>query len=396
MTTEKLYQSDSTLKEFTATILARDEINGKPAVAFDRTAFYPTSGGQMNDEGELSGVRVHDVLIKEGEIWHLLERPLKENKVHGKIDWDRRFDFMQQHTGFHILAQSFLRELGTETLSSHLGEKYSTIDIDLAKVGFNDIAKVEQLANKVVWENRRVDAYFVKKKELAGLNVRKSSEIFDPVRLIVIQDFDLDPCGGTHVQSTGQVRIVKLLSHEKIRGYLRFTFVAGSRALREFSEQTRILDAISSGLSTGRDDLVESIEKMKTEQARLFKQNKRLEEQLLTTIIQEIKREIKSTKIVARTLPNQNADSLRKIASTLLKEAEGTFLLASEGDVPFMVFATSLKTLDLRPVLSEALLHIEGKGGGSPSFVQGGGKSAQGLQSAMETARMLIQEKLRE
>ncbi len=395
MITEKLYQSDSSLQEFTAVVLQHGEIDGKPAVVLDRTAFYPTSGGQMNDTGELNGTRVHDVLIKDDEIWHLLEKPLSEKEVHGKIDWHRRFDFMQQHTGFHILAQSFLQELGAETLSSHLGEKYATIDVDRTKVDFDEIAKVEQLANKVIWENRQVNVYFVKREELAGLKVRKSSEIFDPVRLVDIQDFDLDPCGGTHVKNTGQVGLVKLLSYEKIRGYLRFTFVAGNRALREFREQTRILTALSSALSTGRDELPDFIEKMKTEQASSYKRNKRLEGELLEVIIQEIKREARNTNVVAKKLTDQNADSLRKIASTLLKESDGTFLLACEGDAPFLVFATSSKSLDLRPVLAEALTYIEGKGGGSPSFVQGGGKTASGLQAAIEAAKTLIEEKLK-
>lgn len=391
MKSEKLYQSDSTLREFSATVLQHGEIDGKPAVVLDRTAFYPTSGGQMHDTGELNGTRVHDVLIQDDAIWHLLEKPLSEKEVCGRINWHRRFDFMQQHTGFHILAQSFLRELDAETVSSHLGEKYSTIDIDRAKVDFDEIARVEQLANRVIWENRQVNVYFVKKDELKGLNVRKSSEIFDPVRLVDIQDFDLDPCGGTHVKNTGQVGLVKLLSHEKIRGYLRFTFVAGNRALREFREQTRILSALSSALSTGRDELIDSVEKLKAEQSGLFKKNQRLEQELLHTIIEEIKNELTTQKIVAKTLPNQNAASLRKIASTVLKEAEGTVLLACETEAPFVVLATSVKSLDLRPVLTEALTHINGKGGGSPGFVQGGGKLGSGLKTAISTAKKLLE-----
>ncbi|NIA30541.1 MAG: hypothetical protein GWP06_11600 [Actinobacteria bacterium] len=394
MTTEKLYQLDSYLREFTATITERSRIDDKPAVALDRTAFYPTSGGQMNDTGEINGTPVNGVLVEDGKIWHLLGKPLETDIVHGKINWERRFDFMQQHSGFHVLAQSFLRELDAETLSSHLGEKYSTIDVNLVKISADEIARVEELANRVIWENRVIKAYFVSKDELENLNVRKFSEIFDPVRLVDIQDFDLDPCGGTHVKNTGEIGIVKILFYEKIRGYLRFTFVAGNRALREFQEQTRILAEVSSSLSTGREEFVASIEKMKSDQSILFKKNKKLEDEILSIVIRELKGEANRAKIVSKIYPDLNANSIRKIASIVSREAEGTFLLASAGEPPFLVFSTSLETLDLRPVLNQALIHIDGKGGGRANFVQGGGKNKQGLQAAVETAKKLIKEKL--
>lgn len=395
MTTEKLYQLDSYLREFTATIMERSRIDDKPAITLDRTAFYPTSGGQMNDTGEINGTPVNNVLMEDGKIWHLLAKPLEKHNVRGRINWERRFDFMQQHSGFHVLAQSFLRELGTETLSSHLGEKFSTIDVDLAKISADEIARVEELANRVIWENRQIKAYFVSKDELANINVRKSSEIFDPVRLVDIQDFDLDPCGGTHVKNTGEIGIVKILFYEKIRGYLRFTFVAGKRALREFQEQTRILAEVSSILSTGRGEFVASIEKMKSDQSILFKKNKKLEDEILSIVIRELKGAANRAKIVSKIYPDLNANSIRKIASIVSREAEGTFLLASEGETPFLVFATSLETLDLRPVLSRALLHINGKGGGKANFVQGGGKNPQGLQAAIDNAKTLIEEQLK-
>jgi alanyl-tRNA synthetase len=159
--TEKIFHTDSYWHKFEAKIVKRGEINGRPALVLDRTAFYPTSGGQKHDRGTIGNVRVIDVLIRDDEIWHLCDGAVDEERITADVDWQRRFDFMQQHTGFHLLAQSFLRVLSADTLSSHLGEELSTIDVQLESASAAQLDEVENLCNRVIWENRPVRSFFV-------------------------------------------------------------------------------------------------------------------------------------------------------------------------------------------------------------------------------------------
>ncbi|MBN1998210.1 hypothetical protein JW935_11695 [candidate division KSB1 bacterium] len=389
--TEKLYFSNSYLKEFKSTVVETGTLDEKPALVLDKTAFYPTSGGQMHDTGQIQGVRVVDVQLVDNKIWHVLEKPVTGTQIHAKVDWARRFDFMQQHTAFHILAQSFQQVLEIKTLSSHLGEEFSSIDIDSEKVPASDLDSVEKLANDVIWQNRSVRTYFVDGKNKGGLVLRDQPQVLSgPVRCVEIEDFDLDPCGGTHVRYTGEVGLLKILSREKVRGYERFFFVAGGRALRDFQSYYTILKDISNTLTTGFDDLCTSVQRLidaGIEQAKtLVKLSKMLEEPLLTDIFADMK----NKSVVSKLIPGFHMDALQRLARTAIKTVQGTLLLASPSPNPCLVFTTSNPGMDLRPVLKQVLPLIDGRGGGDAGFVQGGGKNAAGVEKALKEAEKLV------
>ncbi len=389
--TEKLYFSNSYLKEFESVVLETGTRDGKPSVVLEKTAFYPTSGGQMHDTGRLQDVGVVDVQIEDDTIWHVLEKPLTDTRVRGQIHWPRRFDFMQQHTAFHVLAGSFDRVLDIKTLSSHLGEDCSTIDVDAKGISPGDLDAVENLANDVIWQNRCVRTYFVDEKNKGKLVLRDQPDVLSgPVRCVEIEDFDLDPCGGTHVKRTGEVGLVKILGREKVRGKERYFFVAGGRALREFRRQYLILQDVSNRLTTGIDDLAgavqKSIDTAKEQSRMLAKYEKSREEQVLTGILADMK----NATVVHKVLAGFKMDALRRLASTAVKNGRGIVLLASPDPVPCLVFATSVSEMDLRPVLQQVLPLIDGRGGGDAGFVQGGGKNAMGIEKALETAVRLV------
>jgi len=392
--TEKLYSQDSYLKQVDANIVERGEVGQRPAVVLDRTIFYPTSGGQMHDEGKLNETKVVDVVLSDDKIWHLLESPIANDQVQASIDWDRRFDFMQQHTGFHILAQSFLRVVKAETLSSHLGEQYSTIDVQTSWVNDHDLAAVERLANRVVWENRPVKVRFVSEEEVAGLSLRKAPTVEGMIRLIDIEDFDLDPCGGTHVKSTAEVGLIKILSGERIRGHSRFTFVAGGRAHREFTRHQQILQRMSFTLSTGLDELNSSIEKMLAEEKKLVKQTQKLLRELAERSAQDLVGEGRMLPIVVRIFADYDAATLRWIAGEATKRSDAIFLLATESENPAVVFATSREGIDLKAVFDRIAPMIAGKGGGSKNFIQGGGREGKRLAEALATAKELARQQV--
>lgn len=391
--TEKLYLKDSYLKELDANIIDRGEIDQQPAVVLDRTIFYPTSGGQMHDMGMLGDASVVNVISENDKIWHVLDKPVPGGSVHCTLDWTRRFDFMQQHTGFHILAQSFLRTAQAETLSSHLGEEFSTIDVQITQIDSKVLEETEILANRIVWEDRPIKVRFVTTEELAGLSLRKAPTVEGPIRLIDIEDFDLDPCGGTHVRRTGEVGLIKILSSERIRGYYRFSFVAGRRALREFSRRHRLLQEISDALSTGFDDLPAGIRKMQEEQKRLIKQVQKAMQEAAERSVQELVDEAKATSVIIRVFEGYDMPTLRKVASEVIKKSEAIFLLATEGESSAVAFASAKEAIDLRLAFDQIAPMIGAKGGGSRNFIQGGFSDGKRLPEALERARKFIMEK---
>ena len=281
--TKRLYYEDSYQLEFTAKIVEQYRKGNHFAIVLDQTAFYPTSGGQMADRGFLEDQSVFDVIENGNEIAHLVSEPFQTEHIKGKVDWQRRIDFMQQHTGFHILAQSFLQVLRVETLSSHLGELKDTIDVDITSLSWQQVERVEKLANEIVIQNRSVESSFVTKHEIETLpSLRKPPKFFNKlIRIVDIKDFDLDPCGGTHVCATGEVGMIKILSWEKVRSYIRCTFVAGNRALKDYQNRMKITQQMNQILSATEDEVVDQVELLKQNNKIKDKQIKKLNEQLL-------------------------------------------------------------------------------------------------------------------
>jgi alanyl-tRNA synthetase len=375
-------------KEFNAVIQQRRIVEGKEAVTLDETFFYPTSGGQMHDTGWLNDAPVVDVQMLDDEIWHVLEHPLAEAQVAGKLNWIRRFDFMQQHTAFHILAGSFNHILKIDTLASHLGEVVSTIEIDKDELASSDWSRVEEFANQIVFENRAVRAFFVENSQLVKLPLRKQATVTGPVRLVEIAELDLDPCGGTHVSGTGQVGMIKLISREKVRGHLRLSFVAGTRALREMSRLQDITNQVAGRFTTNTDALVAAVDKMQTENRDFRKKMQIMSRALAESALQEITSAARESTIVTCKFNHLSAEDLRWLASSAVKQQPGTYLLACEAQQVAIVFSSTEKRVDLRMVLKKILPAINGKGGGEAGFVQGAGTKVENLEQALHEAKL--------
>ncbi len=389
--TVKLYQQDSYAQHMTATVLERRDINGRPAVRLDQTIFYPTSGGQMHDGGRMDKVNVLDVIIENDEIWHILEQPVAGDSVEGELDWRRRFDFMQQHTGFHILAGAFKKILNIETLSSHLGENQDTIDVEAAELAPEQVLQVENLANQIIWEDRPVNASVVDAKTAAQLPIRKSPVVTGDIRLIEIMDFDLDPCGGTHVNTTGQVGLVKIIGRERIRKNLRFTFVAGERALRLYQVYhdtvSEWMNLLTTDLPGAREALLKLIQEQKRSRKALDKLSQRIAEQQL----EEICALAREQTVVATVFEEIELEGLRLLARRAMSLQPGTYLFGGQGGRSHVVMATTSPDLDLTPFFRETMEMLAGKGGGDSNFLQGSTPKTEQLHSCLEAicARIL-------
>ncbi|HOH08160.1 MAG TPA: alanyl-tRNA editing protein [bacterium] len=389
--TEKLYQQDSYLQEMEARVVKRGEREGRPALVLDRTVFYPTSGGQMHDTGRLNDVAVVDVQIAEEEIWHLLEQPLASEQLHGRIDWPRRFDFMQQHTGFHLLAGAFFQGFGIRTLAAHLGEEESTIEIDAPEVTTAMIEEVETLANRIIWEDRPVGSRLVSRAEAEKLQLRKAPQVEGEIRLIDIAGFDLDPCGGTHVSSTGQVGVVKIISRERIRQGTRCTFVAGGRAWRLIQNFSQIMDELTRLLTTDRGSLFTVVSKLQEENRSLRKTLQQKNQLLAKQALEALCTAAGEAPIISHIFTESDLELVRSLAANAVRKRAGIYLFAGASARAALVFAASAADRDLRPAFTAAMQIVEGRGGGEAAFLQGSGSRVDKIGEALRTARELLE-----
>lgn len=257
--THRSYYTDSYTTQFDATLLAVSEHEGRPALLLDQSYFYPTSGGQAHDLGIINQWPVVDVVVGEdGQVYHILAALPEDlsaegalpKAVQGTINWSRRYEHMQQHSGQHLLSQLFYRLLGMETVSVHFGEDESTLDLDAATVTPEQLAQVEQAANDMIYSALPIRSYFVNEAELARVPLRRPPKVKGEIRIVEIQETDYSACGGTHVRTTAEIGPIKLVRQERRRGQTRVTFLCGKRALADYIHKHELLTQAAAIYST--------------------------------------------------------------------------------------------------------------------------------------------------
>jgi alanyl-tRNA synthetase len=396
MATERLYYNDSHLVEFEAHVMAVSErVSGWTAVTLDRTAFYPTGGGQPSDRGHLDGARVVECIDDPKGVLHIVQGRAPEvgATVTGHVDWERRLDHIQQHTGQHILSAAFVSLLDAETRSFRMMDQSSEIDIDLDTPTQERLERAFDLANKIIWDDRAITIRNVTDLEAATLPLRKESEREGALRLIEIKDFDLSACGGTHAIRTGEVGIVALRSWERAKGLTRVEFVAGRRVLSDYRIANQIGRTVAAMFSVGRDDTPASVSKLLDEnkhQARRLRDLEEIaarveaEDLLASAVICKV-----GSKLITHIFENRDADSLKRLAQQLITHANTIALLASrDSDTARLVFARSSEAPgDMNALMREACALLDGRGGGKPDMAQGGGKNVSGVTEMMEGMR---------
>ena len=397
--TERLYYSDPYLREFDASVAERTSHDGRPAVILDRTAFYPASGGQPFDTGTLGGVNVVEVIDRDdGSVLHVLDRDIDGSGVHGTIDWERRFDHMQQHTGQHVLSAAFDRVANARTESFHLGVDYSTIDL-AREVSAADVARAEAAANRVLWEDRPVVIRFATSEEAAGLPLRKESRREGTLRLIDVQDFDLSACGGTHVSRTGAIGIIVVSATERFRGGTRVTFLCGGRALHDYRGLRDAVAGSVRALSVLPADLPSAIERMQADAKELRRQVKDLQSRVAAQEAEALAGNasaIGSIKLVTAALPGWDAGGLKIIAARIVERRGHVVVLVSEpAPANIVVGRAADVSQDAGAILRALVSRHGGKGGGRPEMAQGGGLTSPAAD-VLATARELVQQTARQ
>ena len=380
VTKDRLYYTDSYLLGFDALVYDVVRKRDQWEVALDRTAFYPASGGQPFDTGTLGDAKVLDVFDREdGSVGHLVDRELeKSSRVRGHIDWDRRFDHMQQHTGQHLLSAAFEHEIDAGTVSFHLGTSSATIDLD-KEVAAGDLAKVEAVANKVLWEDREVSVRFVSAAEAANLPLRKDPTRTGELRIVDITDYDLSACGGTHVRRTGGIGMIAIVGSERFKGGSRVEFICGGRALRTYRS---LKDVVSGGvrlLSVLPEELPTAIEKLQAASKAQQKAHEDLYERLVVheaAALAANGRRVGSVTLVADALSCWDAGGLRKLASAITSNP-GMLAVLITADTPFLIVIARSQgvSIDTGDILKKLIERFGGKGGGKGDIAQGGGLS---------------------
>jgi len=377
--TEKIYYTDVTCKDFTARVESRQQSPQGPAICLDRTAFYPTSGGQSHDVGTINGIAVRDVWNDaEGNIWHLLERPLDAIEVQGSINWDVRFDHMQQHTGQHLLSAAFLRLLQANTLSVHMGAAINTVDFDLSQLSWEEAFRVEEEVNRIIQENRRVTIALVGEETLADFNLRREPQVRGVIRIVQVEGYDVSPCGGTHTPYTGQIGLVKLTAIERYKGGVRVTFLCGARALRDYRHALQVLQKLGAQLSVGSDDCPDAVARL-LEDNRLLRRSQQQTQQTFAEMEAQLLWQATSvSKGARRIVKHWEARSFGEIQALArqLQNLPNTaaFLMVTEGDSLRLICTRShdLEKMDANAYLRAALGELGGRGGGTPTLAQGG------------------------
>ena len=384
--------ADSYLRSLDTQVQAQLQVDGQPAVVLQQTCFYPEGGGQPFDTGTIAGVAVLAVQTHaDGTVVHTLAHSLPAGTLHvtASIDWSRRFDHMQQHSGQHILSQSFLQIAGAATAGFHLSAQRVTIDLLQAAFSAQQLAQVEQLANRIVQSNLPVHVTFPGPAELAALQLRKVPEVNAPLRVVAIGDFDRTACAGTHVAHSAEVALIKIIKVERSKGGQRVEFCCGQRALEDYQRKHATVSRAAAALSCAPADVDGLLEQQLAAQQQLAKQLRAARDELLQqecALLLSQAAAGSGQRVVCRAWHARAPEELRELARLLAAQPGALVLLGSAGEQARVVLACAADlALDMRPLLTGLLQQLGGEGGGGQQrLVQGGGFKA--TQSALQAA----------
>jgi alanyl-tRNA synthetase len=382
--TQRLYYDTPYLTTFDAQVIDARQIDGQPAAALDRTAFYPTGGGQPHDTGALNGVPVLDVRSDGHVVWHMLAEPLSVGTgVHGQLDWPRRWDHMQNHSGQHILSQAFIETAGALTVAWHMSQHSLTIDLD--RTGLNDahLAGAERLANQVVQRNLPITGRIVTEQELPTLNLRKQPDVDGPLRIVEIGDFDRVACGGLHVSSSAQVGLVKVLRAERRGPETRIHFSCGQRALDDYSRKHHMVRSLAGHFTCSEEELPQTVERLQAQADANFKALRAAQSELVAAEAARLLATAGSDGLLSGEYPGWEGEQVKQLALAL-RSQPGLVIALAGGNSQVLLARSADVTFDAGQALRSALAAVGGRGGGRPDFAQGAAPNWPAAQQALK------------
>lgn len=375
--TEKVYLENPYLRQLEARIVEKKYANNRYYLKTNKTIFYPNlAGGQPGDKGTINGVEVLETYEDGEDIIHVLKDNIHSDKVKMTIDWNIRFDYMQQHSGQHLLSSVFYKLFNGETIGFYIGKEYVYIDVNIPKISSEEIEQVESFANKIIFSNFSIKSYTVEREDMNKIPVRKDLKINSHIRIVEIDGIDFCPCCGTHVRSTGEIGMIKIRKVESYKGNIRVEFVCGYRALKDYTWKSNYIRDISSMLSSKDKDVKYKVEKLYKEKERLEKENRSLREWVYKYEAKSLLDESKTYDeiyIIVKKFSDKNLKDIQNIASFLNSYENTISLLAvvNEEKSQFIISRSNNIDINLKNIMSKVSEDTEIKGGGSPNSVQG-------------------------
>ncbi len=376
--TEKIYLENPYLRQISGRIVEKKYMNNKYYIKINKTIFYPNlAGGQPGDKGTINGVQVLDTYEDGNDIVHVVKENIHSDKVELSIDWDNRLDYMQQHSGQHLLSSVFYKLYNGETIGFYIGKEYVYIDVDIPEISEDEIEKIEQFANKIIYSNFLIKTYIIEKDKLDQIPVRKEPSVNSNIRIVEIDGIDFSPCCGTHLRRTGELGIIKIRKVEKYKGNIRVEFVCGNRALKDYTWKNKYIREISNLLSSKDKDVLNKVEKLYTQKEELEKKNRNLKEELYKYKGEELLKEskpINGVGYVFKKFSNIEFKELNHIVS-YLNSVENIIAILGIGGIEtnrFIISRSNDLNINMKSIFKSVSKKLDIKGGGSPQTVQGG------------------------
>lgn len=377
--TEIIFLKNPYIREIQANVINKEFSDEKYLITLDRTIFYPhMKGGQPRDYGKINDIEVMDVYEKDGEIIHVTKENVVEDKVYLTIDWNNRFDHMQQHSGQHILSAAFYKLLNGQTASFHLGSEYVTIDINLSTLTDKDIEIVERFANQVIFSNFNIKTYIIGKTDITKFPLRKPPKVDNNIRIVEIENVDYSPCSGTHTRTTGEVGILKIRKYIKYKGMYRIEFVCGNRALKDYVKKNKQIYKISSLLSVNENNCFEGVNRLYKENIALNSKIKELNDELINYRVEAIledSNKIKGVNYIVKLFEGVDFKTVRNITNSLINNNKNLVVLfgvINNNKTQFIFARTDDLYINMKDVFDNNIRTIDGNGGGNNKIVQGG------------------------
>lgn len=375
--TEKLYMENPYLRQIEARIVEKKYMNGKYYLKTNKTIFYPNlAGGQPGDKGTINGVEVLETYEDGDDIIHVLKDNVHSDRAKMAIDWNTRFDYMQQHSGQHLLSSSFYKLFNGETIGFYIGKDYVYIDVNIPRISKRDIEKVELFANKIIFSNFLIKSYIVGKEDVNKLPVRKEPKVNSNIRIVEIDEIDFSPCCGTHVRSTGEIGIIKIRKVESYKGNIRVEFVCGFRALKDYSWKNEYIKDISNLLSSKDKDVKSKVEKLYLQKNELENENRELKEKIYkyeaSNLISKAKAENQMYFVIHK-FTDKNIKDIQGIARVLASYDNTISILGveSKDKSQFLVTRSTNIDINIDDILKNISKDMDIKGGGNAHLIQG-------------------------
>ena len=381
--TEKLYYTDSYMNVFEAKVMSCNEAAKGYEIVLDKTVFYPEGGGQPADNGSLEEAVVKDVKIKDNTIYHLVDRPLEVGRiVKGIINFNRRFDMMQQHSGEHIISGIINSKYGYNNVGFHLNDTHMTADVD-GELTLEQIKEVERIANEAVYKNIEVEINTYNNEQVKELIYRSKIELKEDVRLVKVPGYDSCACCGTHVKKTGEIGIIKIVDSAKHRGGTRLTVLCGNRALKDYGMKQEVINKVVGILSASPDKISQQIERLQKEIAENKEKQRILIDEIINDKIAGYLKDNKKIYIVCEDVIG--AEDIKRMCSSMIDKTNKTCIVVYK-DIDKLRYVIGNKSEDIRGLCKELNSKFNGKGGGNEEMCQGS------LQAELEDIKKYVEE----